>query len=93
MLTGSVNKEKMYKIHKMLNNPKQYRDKLPKHLQSSTSEYTKNFNKFLPTKVKVNKAMIDEVIDYGHFIMKSDVEMTEAIDLFKALGDDIHYGS
>ena len=82
----------MYKIHKILKNPKQYRDKLPKHLQPVTGEYAKNFNKFCPTKVEVNEATIDEVIDYGCFMKKSDVEMTEAIDLYKALGDDVYYG-
>ena len=51
-----------------------------------------NFNKFFPTKVKVNKATTDEVIDYGHFMKKSNAEMSEAIDLYKALGDDIFYG-
>ena len=82
----------MCKIHEILKNPKQYRDKLPKHLQPVTGEYAKNFNKFHPTKVEVNKATIDEVIDYYHFMKKSDAEMTEAIDLYKAQGDDIFYG-
>ena len=87
-LTRPVNKEQMYKIHEILKNPKQYRDKLPKHLQPVTGEYAKNFNKFCPTKVEVYEA----TIDYGCFMKKSDVEMTEAIDLHKALGDDIYYG-
>ena len=91
-LTGPVNKEQMDKIHEILKNPKKYRDKLPKHLQLATGEYTKNFNKFHPTKVEVNEAIIDEVIDYGHFMKKSNAEMTEAIDLYRALGDDIFYG-
>ena len=34
--TGSVNKDLMFKIHKILQNPKQYRDKLPKHMQPAT---------------------------------------------------------
>ena len=62
---------------------------LPKHLQPVTGEYTKNF---CPTKVEVNEATIDEVIDYGGFMKKSKAEMTEAINLFKALGDDFCYG-
>ena len=82
----------MYKIHEILKNPKQYRDKLPKHLQPATGEYTENLNKFHPTKVEVNEATIDEVIDYSHFMKKSDPEMTEAIDLCKVLGNDIYYG-
>ena len=83
----------MYKKHKILKNSKQYKDKLPKHLQPVTGGYAKNFNKFCPTKVEINEATIDEVIDYGHFMKKTDAEMTEAIDLFKVLGDDIYYGS
>ena len=75
----------MYKIHEILKNPKQYRDKLPKHLQPATGE-------FHPTKVEVNKATNDEVIDYGYFMKKSNVEMTEAIDLYNALNDDVYYG-
>ena len=54
-------------------------------------EYTKSFNKFLPKKVEVNEATVDEVIGFGHFMRKSDAEVTEAIDLYKALSDDIPY--
>ena len=42
-LTRPVNKEHLYKIHEILKNPKQYRDKLPKHLHPVTGEYAKNF--------------------------------------------------
>ena len=55
-------------------------------------EYAKSFNKFLPKKVEVNEATVDEVIRFGHFMRKSDAEVTEAIDQYKALGDDIPYG-
>ena len=37
-LIGPVNKEQMYKIHKILKNCKQYRDKLHKHLQQGRSQ-------------------------------------------------------
>ena len=57
-----------------------------------TGEYAKNFNKFHPNEVEVNKTTIDKVIDYGHIMKKSDAEMTEAIDLYKAQGDDMFYG-
>ena len=57
-----------------------------------TGEYTKSFNKFHPKKAELNEAAIDEVIGFGHFMRKSDAEVTEAIDIYKALGDDIHYG-
>ena len=51
-----------------------------------------SFNKFHPKKVKVNKATVDEVVGFGCFMKKSDAEVAEAIDLYKALGDDISYG-
>ena len=90
-LTGPVKKEQMYTIHKILKNPKQCRDKLPKHLQPATGEYAKNFNKLCPTKVEVNEATTDEVINYGCFMKKTDAEMTEAIDLYKVFRDDVFY--
>ena len=55
-------------------------------------EYAKSFNKFHPKKVEVNEYTIDEVVGFGCFMKKSDAEVTEAIDLYKALRDDIHYG-
>ena len=56
-----------------------------------TGECTKSFNKFCPKKVEVNEATVDEVVGFSHFMKKSDAEVTEAIDLYKALGDDISY--
>ena len=32
------------------------------------------------------------MVGFGHFMKKSDAEVTEAIDLHKALRDDIYYG-
>ena len=55
-------------------------------------EYAKSFNKFIPKKVEVNEATVNEVIGFGRFMKKSDAEVTEAIDLYKALGYDIPYG-
>ena len=57
-----------------------------------TGEYAKSFNKFCPKKVEVNETTVNEVVGFGHFMKKSDAEVTEAIDLYKALGDDISYG-
>ena len=57
-----------------------------------TGEYTKQFNKFCPKKVEVNEATIDEVIGFSCFMRKSDAEVVEAIDIYKALGDNISYG-
>ena len=54
-------------------------------------EYTKNFNKFCPTKVEVNEATVDDVIKYGHLTKRSEAEMAEAIDIYKTLGDDVFY--
>ena len=56
-----------------------------------TGEYTKSFNKFYCKKVEVNEATIDEVVGFSHFMKKSDAEVTEAIDIYKALRDDIAY--
>ena len=61
-------------------------------MQPVTGEYTKSFNKSCPVKVEVNKATIDEFVDYGHIMRKSDAEMAEAIYLYKALGDVIYNG-
>ena len=57
-----------------------------------TGEYNKSLNKFCPKKVEVNEATVDEVVGFGRFRKKSGAEVTEAIDLYKALGDDISYG-
>ena len=55
-------------------------------------EYAKSFNKFCPKKVEVNKATVDEVVGFGHFMRKSGAEVAEEIDIYKALRDDIPYG-
>ena len=91
-LTGPVNREQMFKIQEVLRHPSQYRDKLPSSEQPVTGEYAKSFNKFCPKKVEVNKATIDEVVGFSHFMRKSDAEVAEAIDIYKALRDNISYG-
>ena len=90
-LTGPVNREQLFKIQEVLRHPSQYRDKLPPKEQPVTSEYAKSFNKFCPKKVEVNEATIDEVVGFSCFMRKSDAEVAEAIDIYKALGDDIRY--
>ena len=82
----------MFKIQEVLRHLSQYRDKLSSNEQPATGEYTKLFNKFHPKKVEVTEATVDEVVGFSHFMKKSDAEVTEAIDLYKALGDDISYG-
>ena len=91
-LTGPVNRDQLFKIQEVLRHPSQYRDKLPPIELPAMSEYTKSFNKFHPKKVEVNEATVNEVIGFGCFMKKSDAEATEAIDLYKALRDDIPYG-
>ena len=91
-LTGPVNPDQLFTIQDVLRHPSQYRDKLPPNEQPATGEYAKSFNKFCPKKVEVNEATIDEVVGFGQFMKKSDAEVTEAIDLYKALRDNISYG-
>lgn len=55
-------------------------------------EYTNSFNKFHPKTVEVNETTIDEMVGFGCFMKKSNAEVREAIDLYKALRDDIYYG-
>ena len=88
-LTEPVNREQLFKIQEVLRHPTQYRDRLPPNERPATDEYAKSFNKFCPKKVEVNEATIDEVVGFGCFIRKSDAE--EAIDIYKALRDDIPY--
>ena len=92
-LTGPVNQDQLAKIKKkILKNPRVYKDKLPKNQYPATGEYAKSFSKFCPTKVEVNVATVEDVIQYGHYIKKSEPKMAEAIDIYKALGNDAHYG-
>ena len=57
-----------------------------------SGEYAKSFNKFCPNKVEVNEVTVDNVICYGKHLKKSEPEMAEAIDIYKALSDDTYYG-
>ena len=91
-LTGPVNRDQLFKIQEVLRHPSQYRDKLPPNEQPVTGEYAKSFNKFHPKKVEVNEATVDEVVGFDCFMRKSNAEVTEAIDLYKALRDDISHG-
>ena len=91
-LTGPVNREQLFKIQDVLRHPSQYGEKLPPNARLATGEYAKSFNKFIPKKVKVNEVIVDEVIGFGCFMRKSDEEVTDAINLYKALRDDITYG-
>ena len=90
-LTGPVNRKQLFKIREVLRLPSQYRDKLPPNEWPATGEYAKSFNKFCPKKVEIKKAITDEVVGFGHFMRKSDAEVAEAIDIYKALRDNIPY--
>ena len=41
--------------------------------------------------MEVNKATIEEVIKYGHFLKKSKEDIAEAIDIYKTLGNKTFY--
>ena len=92
-ITETVNRDQLFKIQEVLRHPSQYRDELQPNEWPVSGEYTKSFNKICPKKVEVNEATVDEVVGFGHFMKKSDAEVMEAIDLYKALRDDISYGS
>ena len=90
-LKGPVNQDQLTKIKEILKNLRIYKDKLPKNQYPVLGEYAKSFNKFHPKKVEVNEVTVDDVICYGMHLRKSEPEMAEAIDIYKALGDDTYY--
>ena len=90
-LKGPVNQDQLVKIKEILKNPRIYKDKLPKNQYPVSGEYTNSFNKFHPKKVEVNEVRVDDVICYGMHLKKSEPEMAEAIDIYKALSDDTYY--
>ena len=83
-LKGLVNQDQLAKIKEILKNPRIYKDKLPKNQYPASGEYAKSFNKFHPKKVEVNEATVVDVICYGMHLKKSEPEMAEAIDIYKA---------
>ena len=42
--------------------------------------------------MEVNEAMVEEAIKYGQFLRKSEEDIAEAIDIYKALGNETFYG-
>ena len=91
-LKGPVNQDQLTKIKEILKNPQIYKDKVQKNQYPASGEYAKSFSKFCPKKVEVNKATVDDVICYGMHLKKSELEMAEAINIYKALGDNTYYG-
>ena len=41
--------------------------------------------------MEVNEAMVEEAIKYGQFLKKSEEDITEAIDIYKTLGNKTFY--
>ena len=42
--------------------------------------------------MEVNEATVEEAIKYGQFLRKSEEDIAEAIDIYKALGNKTFYG-
>ena len=42
--------------------------------------------------MEVNEATVEEAIKYGHFLKRSEEDITEAIDIYKTLGNEMFYG-
>ena len=41
--------------------------------------------------MEVNEATVEEAIKYGQFLRKSEEDIAEAIDIYKALGNETFY--
>ena len=91
-LHGPVSKDQLYKIQEVLRHPSQYRDRIKPEDRPVKGEYVTAFNKFHPTKVEVNQATVEEAIKYGQFLKKSKEDITEAINIYKTLGNETFYG-
>ena len=91
-LHGPVSKDQLYKIQEVLRHPSQYRDRIKPEDRPVKGEYATTFNRFRPKKVEVNEATVEEAIKYGQFLRKSEEDIAEAIDIYKALGNETFYG-
>ena len=90
-LHGPVSKEQLYKIQEVLRPPSQYRDRIKPEDHPAKGEYVNAFYKFHPKKVEVTEATVEEAVKYGHFLKRSEEDIAEAIDIYKALGDETFY--
>ena len=90
-LHGPVSKDQLYKIQEVLRHPSQYRDQIKPKDHPVKGEYATVFNKFCPKKVEVNEATVKEAIKYGQFLKKTEEDITEAIDIYKTLGNKMFY--
>ena len=91
-LHGPVSKDQLYKIQEVLRHPSQYRDRIKPEDRPVKGEYVTAFNKFHPKRVEVNEATVEEAIKYDQFLKKSEEDITEAIDIYKTLGNETFYG-
>ena len=90
-LHGLVSKEQLYKIQEVLRHPSQYRDRIKPEDHPVKGKYVTAFNKFCPKKVEVNEATVEKAIKYGQFLKKSKEDITEAINIYKTLGNETFY--
>ena len=90
-LHGPVSKDQLYKIQEVLRHPSQYRVRIKPKDRPAKGECVTAFNKFRPKKVEVNEAIVEEAIKYGQFLKKSEEDITEAIDIYKTLGNEMFY--
>ena len=91
-LKGPVNQDQLMKIKEILKNPQIYKDKVQKNQYSASGGYAKSFNKFCPKRVEINEATVDDAICFGMHLKRSELEIAEAMDIYKALGNDTYYG-
>ena len=90
-LHGPISKDQLYKIQEFLRHPSQYRDRIKPEDCPAKGEYATALNKFCPKKVEVNEATVEEAIKYGQFLRKSEEDIAEAIDIYKALSNETFY--
>ena len=90
-LKGPVNQDQLAKIKEILKNPWIYKDKVQKNQYPALREYAKSFNKFCPKKVEINEATVDDTICFGMHLKRSELEIAETMDIYKALGNDTYY--
>ena len=87
-----MNQDQLMKIKEILKNPQIYKDKVQKNQYPALGEYAKSFNRFHPKKVEINEATVDDAIHFGMYLKRLEPEIAEAMDIYKALGNDTYYG-
>ena len=92
MLTGPVSKEQLYKIQEVLRHPSQYQDRMKPEDRPAIRPYASTFNKFRPKKFEVNEATLEEAVQYGQYLKRSENDIPKTINIFQTLGDDASYG-